>query len=149
LARSGAIDSKDHANGEFQRFRKGEQMYSAVVTWYLKPGCRERAETALTSLAEAVFQTEKNTWGYLVHSGATGSVPPSTPDTIVFVEIYKDQAAFLAHVNGSAFQDFLKEYGDLFVSAPGAKGPFFLVQNVDRIQGFVRASAAKLDAADD
>ncbi len=118
-------------------------MYSAVVTWYVKPECLTEAEAALTKLADAVFQSEQDTWGYLVHSGAAGSVPPSTPDTIVFVEIYKDQAAFLAHVNGPAFQGFLQQYGDLFVSAPGAKGPFFLVQNMSRIQGFVRSSAAE------
>lgn len=118
-------------------------MYSAVVTWYLKPGCLMEAEAALTKLADTVFQSEQDTWGYLVHSAAAGSVPPSTPDTIVFVEIYQDQAAFLAHVNGPVFQDFLKQYGDLFVSAPGSKGPFFLVQNMNRIQGFVRPSAAE------
>ncbi|AZL57722.1 hypothetical protein EI545_02005 [Tabrizicola piscis] len=118
-------------------------MYSAVVTWYLKPGCLTEAEAALTKLADAVFQNEQDTWGYLVHSGAAGSVPPSTPDTIVFVEIYKDQAAFMAHVNGPAFQGFLKQYGDLFISAPGSKGPFFLVQNMDRIEGFVRPMAAE------
>lgn len=117
-------------------------MYSAVVTWYLKPGCATEAEAALTKLAESVFQNEQDTWGYLVHSGAEGSVPPSTPDTIVFVEIYKDQAAFMAHVNGPVFQGFLKQFGDLFISAPGSNGPFFLVQNMNRIQGFVRPSAA-------
>ena len=116
-------------------------MYTAIATWYVKKGKRAKAVKALKALAKQVQKQEKNTWGYLVHSGAAGSLPPSSPDTIVFVEIYKDKKAFLAHVNGKPFGDFLKNNKDLFLSVPPGKDSFFQVQILKRIEGFVRINA--------
>lgn len=117
-------------------------MYSTIVTWYLKPDCRAEGIAALKQLALAVEKDEPDTWGYLVHSGADGSYPPSSDDTIVFLEIYKDKTAFLNHVNGPIFTGFVKDHSDLFLTGPVGTSPFFQVQNVDRIEGFVRPEAA-------
>lgn len=117
-------------------------MYTIIASWYVQEGKRTKAVKALKALACEVKQKEKDTWGYLVHSGATGSLPPSSPNAIVFIEIYKNKKAFLAHVNGPVFQGFLKKNKNLFVSVPPGKDPFFQVQNLNRIEGFVRKSAS-------
>jgi quinol monooxygenase YgiN len=117
-------------------------MYTIIASWYVQDGKRTRAIKALKALACEVEMKEKDTWGYLVHSGETGSLPPSSPNTIVFVEIYKNKTAFLAHVAGPVFQGFLKKNKDLFVSVPPGQDSFFQVQNLNRIEGFVRKSAS-------
>ena len=85
---------------------------------------------------------EPDTLGYLVHSGAADSFPPVTQNVITFLEIYKDNEAFLAHVNGPAFQGFLRENKNLFLSVRPDGPSFFQVLNVDRIQGFIRPQAS-------
>lgn len=48
-----------------------------------------------------------------------------------------DKKAFLAHVQGKAFTDFTKSYGNLFVS--DLKGePFMLIERLDPVAGFYR-----------
>jgi quinol monooxygenase YgiN len=118
-------------------------MYTVVATWFVLPDKRAEAITALNALAEDVQEKEPDTWGYLVHSAAAaGSLPPASSDTIVFVEIYKDKEAFLAHVNGPVFQGFLKANKDLFVAMPPDGPSFYEVTHLDRIQGFVRPQAS-------
>ncbi len=116
-------------------------MYSTIATWFLKPGSEAEGIAALRQLAIDVEENEQDTWGYLVHTGAQGSAPPCSEGTIVFVEIYKDYKAFLDHLNGPVFTAFSKEYGHLFQPIPGQDHPFVQVENVDRIQGFVRPEA--------
>ena len=99
-------------------------MKSIIVTWYVKEGCFKQACKALNELAEKVKAEEADTWAYLVHSSAEDSLPPVTINVIVFLEIYKDEAAFLSHVNGPVFQGFLRANKDLFVSV-SPNGPSF------------------------
>ncbi len=117
-------------------------MYTSIARWYVKEGKLEEATAALVALAQQVHENECETWGYLVHSGGDDSVPPSSANEIVFVEIYKDDPALGKHISGPAFQSFLKESGDLFVSIPGGTSPFFQAQHLDRIAGFVRSEAS-------
>ena len=116
-------------------------MYSLIATWYLKPESESEGIAALRQLAIDVEANEPGTWGYLVHTGAAGSCPPCGEGTIVFVEIYENQQAFMDHVTGPIFTKFKKEKGHLFLPAPGESSPFMQVENVDRIQGFVRPQA--------
>jgi len=116
-------------------------MYSLIATWYLKPDLKSEGIAALRQLAKDVEENEPDTWGYLIHSGAQGSAPPCSDGTVVFIEIYKDEHAFLAHVKGPTFTQFKEEYGKLFQPTPGGDSPFFQVENVDRIQGFLRPQA--------
>lgn len=116
-------------------------MYSTIATWYLKPDLVSEGVAALKQLALDVQEHEPDTWGYLIHSGAAGSAPPFSEGTIVFVEMYKDKEAFLYHLNGPVFSNFVKNCGHLFQPVPGSDKPFVLVQNVDRIQGFLRPEA--------
>ena len=117
-------------------------MQTTIATWYVKAGKLDEARRALAALAKQVEETEPGTLGYLVHSGGSGSLPPTSPETIVFVEIYKDKSAFEHHLNGPAFTGFLEKHGELFVPAPTGGGAFFQVENLDRIEGFVRKAAA-------
>ena len=116
-------------------------MFSTIATWYLKPECQSEGITALRRLAKDVEENEPDTWGYLVHSGGADSSPPNSDGTIVFVEIYKNKEAFLHHVKGPVFSKFMTDHGNLFQAGPGGDSPFVQVQNVDRIQGFLRPQA--------
>ncbi len=117
-------------------------MLTTIAIWYLNPETRSEGIAALRQLTKDVKKNEPDTWGYLVHSGGADSVPPCDDDTVVFVEIYKDEKAFKKHLSKkSAFSKFLKKSGHLFLSAPGSENPFFQVLNVDRIQGFLRPEA--------
>ncbi|WP_420583619.1 putative quinol monooxygenase [Ruegeria sp.] len=118
-------------------------MYCTIAIWYLKPDLQSEGIAALKQLAKDVEEHEPDTWGYLIHSGAAGSAPPWPDGTIVFVEMYKDKEAFLYHLNGPVFSTFVKEQGHLFQPTPGSDAPFVLVQNVDRIQGFLRQQAGE------
>lgn len=115
-------------------------MHTAVVRWYVKDGKLPEAAAALTALVQRVRKEEAGTLGYLVHSGAPGSFPPLSENVIVFVEIYEDDKAFLAHLNGPAFTEFVAEHGDLFVAIPGRQ-QYMTVETVDRIAGFLRPGA--------
>lgn len=119
-------------------------MYTSIARRYVKDAKdQDQAQNALKELAADVCRNECDTWGYLVHNGSDGSLPPSSPTEIIFVEIYKDEQAFLDHVNGPAFQGFLKKSGHLFVNIPPrADNYFFQAEHIDRISGFVRDEAA-------
>lgn len=114
-------------------------MYIIRGRWFIK---RDRAKVlrALKQLALEVESTEPGTLTYRVHTAGTGSLPPASRNQVVFVEAYKDKKAFLAHIQGKAFTEFTKRYGNLFV--PDLKGgPFMLVERLDPVAGFSRNQA--------
>jgi len=86
--------------------------------WYLKEGKKEEAIPILKNLAKQVSEGEPGTLCYLVHFPATKpnltSLPVTSNREVTFYEIYKDQEAFHAHVNGDTFKNFVKKYGYLF-----------------------------------
>lgn len=116
-------------------------MFSKIVTWCLKLESRSEGIAALKQLAIDIEAKEPGTWGYLIHSGAAGSTSPCSDDTIVFVEIYRDEQALIGHLHGPVFTKFMTDHGDLLQGGPGGDSPFVQFQNVDRIQGFLRPEA--------
>ncbi len=123
-------------------------MVTLIARWYVKEGQQAAAVGALQALAKEVLNSEPDTLMYLVHTPDTtqASLPPPTDTEIFFVEAYKDMQAFFAHLNGAAFTNFVKQYGDLFQTATGTDAggstvsiPFVQVEFLDRQAGFVRA----------
>ncbi|MCF4129916.1 VOC family protein [Methylobacterium sp. SyP6R] len=126
---------------------------SLISRWFIRPGREEEASAALARLAQAVRAQEPDTLTYLVHRPAgearLQSLPPSEPNVVVFFESYRNAQAFLSHVNGPVFQDFVAGHGDLFVPTGGAHPvPFATVEFLRKEAGFVRA-AGEPEADDD
>jgi quinol monooxygenase YgiN len=124
-----------------------------IAKWYIKEGQQQAAVAALQALASEVLSTEPETLMYLVHTPdmSQASLPPPTDTEIFFVEGYASMDAFFAHLNGTAFTNFVKQYGYLFVVATGTTGggetvsiPFVEVEFLDRQAGFVREPACVL-----
>lgn len=114
-------------------------MYTTIATWFVKSDMKG-AKTALLQLAEAV-KAEPGTLAYLVHEVGPTSLPPPAPGSIVFVEIYTDEAAFMAHLNGAAFKQFMLHHQDLFVM-DSSGNPYLVISNLQRVAGFVRPELA-------
>ena len=134
--------------------RSKKLMITLIARWYVKEGQQKAAVAALQALAAEVLSSEPDTLMYLVHTPdmSQASLPPPTDTEIFFVEGYASMDAFFAHLNGPAFTNFVKQYGDLFVTATGttAKGetvsiPFVEVEFLDRQAGFVRESATGVE----
>jgi quinol monooxygenase YgiN len=126
-------------------------MYTLIARWTIKDGCAPPACVALRQLARAVRKHEPETLAYLVHlPDPKGlSLPTQSPLAVTFFEVYRNKQAFLAHLNGKIFQDFVARHRDLFLTttATGADGkpvvsPFVLVDALRREAGFVRRAAA-------
>ncbi|MEE4174118.1 MAG: antibiotic biosynthesis monooxygenase family protein [Xanthomonadales bacterium] len=99
---------------------------------------------ALQELVDTVHGNEPGTLGYLVHQGAAGSLPPTAAEQIVFLEIYRDEDAFQAHLHGKPFKQFLKDHEALFVmNFDPSCGPFMEVKTLERVAGFLRKDAAQ------
>ena len=125
-------------------------MYSLTSTWTLKRGKEKPAITALKRLAQQVKQHEEGTLIYLVHvpDMTQASLPTPSNLEVVFFEVYRNKAAFCAHVNGPRFQEFVAKHDDLFLSTKGECAdsksvgkPFTTVEFLQRKAGFIRRSA--------
>ena len=125
-------------------------MYTNIAHWYVQKNKRSEALAALSALADRVQRSEPDTWAYIIHTGADQSLPPVGDDEIIFIEIYKDIQAFLGHIHGAAYVDFIKDHGNLFVQVPPSPispkskppgQPFFLAEHVERHAGFIRPDA--------
>lgn len=104
----------------------------------------EAGLAALRELVATVHGNEPGTLAYLVHQGAAGSLPPTAAEQIVFLEVYRDEEAFKAHLHGKPFQQFLEDHQALFVmNYDPACGPFMEVKTLGRIAGFVREAGAQ------
>ncbi len=125
-------------------------MYSLISIWTIKEGSERQAVAALKRIAKQVREQEQDTLAYLVHTPDMGqqSMPPPSNLQVLFYEVYKNKAAFLAHVNGPIFQGFVAKHGSLFLSTetkcPGGdtvSQPFMLVEFLRREAGFIRPEA--------
>lgn len=125
-------------------------MISLTAQWTFVPGQEARGMRALQRLARQVQAEEPGTLTYLVHTPAAdpASLPPGSPQSVTFFEVYADRKAFLAHVTGPLYTRFVRDYKDCFVqsttTAPDGEqltSPFVLVQFLTRRAGFGRASA--------
>lgn len=114
---------------------------SLTSQWFLLPGCEEAALGALRQLAADVEAQEPGTLTYLVHTPYIGpnlqSLPPAAP-SVLFYETYQDEAAFVAHVTGPLFTNFVAQHGSLFVQSHGK--PFTVTLFLSLQAGFVRNS---------
>lgn len=122
-------------------------MLSLIATWTLQPGHEKAGLAALKRLAKKVLAQEPGTLAYLVHSPDPDmdSLPRVAPQQVLFFEVYADKKAFLAHVSGPLYQDFVKRHKDLFLcttvtSSDGeaVRSPFVNVQFLKRQAGFLR-----------
>jgi quinol monooxygenase YgiN len=122
-------------------------MITIIARWTIAHGHEAAARTALARLVKQVRAKEPGTLLYLVFVPDLNaySLPTPSPLEVVFVEGYKNQAAFLAHINGPVFTQFKAKHQALFLSSTvtGQDGkpvqsPFVLFQNLQRIGGFVR-----------
>lgn len=117
---------------------------SLTSRWFIRPGREAQVLAAVRDLAAQVQATEPGTLMYLAHTPWAGadlqSLPPSAPQLLLFVEMYRDRQAFLDHVTGATFTAFVGRYGECFV--PDAQGrPYTTVEFLQRATGFVRAAA--------
>jgi quinol monooxygenase YgiN len=126
-------------------------MYTLIAKWTIKQGEEAPAIAALKKLAKQVQQNEKDTLIYLVHTPdlKEDNLPTPSPLDIVFFEVYKNKAAFLAHVTGKIFTTFVQQHGSLFLSTTvqceggsTSTNPYVLVEMLSRKAGFIRQEAA-------
>ncbi len=71
------------------------------------------------------------------------ALPPSQVDALVYNSSWTNQQAFFDHGSGPVYQNFLKEYGHLFVQAgPGSTThPYMTTSVFKRFAGFFRKEA--------
>jgi quinol monooxygenase YgiN len=92
-------------------------MYPLIAKWTILPGNEKKATAALKKLALDVKKNEPGTLLYMVYKPnfKATSLPTPPENEIIFFEIYEDQPAFIKHITGPAYTDFVKNYGDLFL----------------------------------
>lgn len=123
-----------------------DQRVSLTSGWYLRPGCEDKVIKAIRSeLVPRIMAEEEGTLTYFVHrtqttDAALQPLPPTDAQLLLFYEEYASPAAFLAHVSGEIFADFVANYGDCFVQSGGK--PFTTVTFLSRKAGFARSGAA-------
>jgi quinol monooxygenase YgiN len=126
-------------------------MFTLTSTWTIAKGKEKPAVAALKRLAKQVQEGEADTLIYLVHvpDMTLESLPTPSNLEVVFFEVYKDKAAFCAHVNGPIFKEFVEKHGGLFLSTKGVCGgdestakPFTTVEFLKRKSGFIRPEMA-------
>lgn len=121
-----------------------EDCVSLTSQWFIKPGMEERVLETIPHLVAQVHMHEPETLMYLVHTPwakpdaghVLQSLPPSGAPCLLFVEQYASQAAFLKHLHGKPFCDYVAEHGELFISAHGK--PYTTVTFLERRNGFIR-----------
>ena len=113
-------------------------MYPLISNWFIAPGKRAETIVALKELAAKVAAEEPDTLVYLVHTPdhTKTNLPAPREGEVVFFEIYKDEAAFLAHLKGPIFTAFVKNHGHLFVNSNGS--PYTTVETMIHHAGFIR-----------
>ncbi len=119
-------------------------MYPLTAKWTILPGKRTEAIKVLKKLAEQVKENEKETLAYLVNlpnAKAQNTVTPYDGE-VTFFEIYKNEQAFMNHLNGSIFKDFVKDHGDLFLRDDKGQ-PYVIAENLDFEAGFIRENIIK------
>ncbi len=112
--------------------------------WFIIPGNEAAVARVVPELVAQVQASEPDTLIYMVHkpwpnSANLQSLPPANPGTLLFFEVYRNQAAFEAHLNGAAFTQFVNNHGDLFIQNNGK--PFSFVEFLHMEDGFIRSEA--------
>ncbi len=115
-------------------------MYPLISTWFIAPGKEAKVIPALKKLAVNVKKNEPDTLVYLVHTPdmTQTNLPTPPANQVVFFEIYKDEAAFKAHIDGADFKNFVANYGKMFVSSNGS--PYVTALMLQHEAGYIRAA---------
>ena len=122
-------------------------MYPLIAKWTILAGTEQQAVAALQELAKQVEANEPDTLMYLVHTPdmAQLSFPTPSPLDVVFYECYTDHDAFIKHLTGPIFTQFVATFGSMFLSTtvtcPGggsSTNPFVLSEALTLQAGFVR-----------
>lgn len=122
-------------------------VFQVEARWVMKPGNRDKIAAALVNYVKAVKQIEQGLYMYTVSfadpSPDAPAIPPMQLDTVTYNSAWKDHDAFIAHTKEPVYQEFLKQYGDLFVQAvPGSTtSPYMTTSVLKRIAGFLRPEA--------
>lgn len=125
-------------------------MYINNAFFTIAPGNEAAARAALTQLAADVQKSEPGTLLYLIHEPnldpGVKIFPPPSASQVLFVEGYKDQAAFLKHHHGKNLRNFIARYGGLFLNMYGPDLPFMITQGMNLVHGFIRSTADDMNA---
>jgi quinol monooxygenase YgiN len=120
-------------------------MYINNAFFTIAPGNEAAARAALTELAADVEKREPGTLMYLIHSPNLDPnvkiFPPPTANQVLFLEGYKDQAAFLKHHGGKSIREFIGQHGGLFLNMYAPTLPFMITQGMELVHGFIRKTA--------
>jgi quinol monooxygenase YgiN len=115
--------------------------YPLTAKWTILPGNEEKAIEVLKKLAQDVKENEPETLLYMVHvpNFEQKSLPTPPEGEVLFWEVYENQEGFLKHLNGPIFTEFVKNYGDLFLSDFSNPPQVFMTTEVlTQIEGFSR-----------
>lgn len=121
-------------------------MYQLTGKWTILPGNEEKVTKALKQLALDVQKNEPGTLLYIIHTPnfEEKSAPMPPAGEIVFFEIYKDKDAFNAHITGPYFQNFVKDYGNLFLQDFSTPSNMYItVEPLLQLGGFIREELTK------
>ena len=125
-------------------------MYINDAFLSIVPGSEAKAYAALGALAAAVESTQPDTWMYLLHTPnldpGNNNYPPPTPSQMAFLEGYKDFDAYKAHHSSQVMKDFVANSGQYFLNMYGPTVPFFILQGLEMIDGFIRPGADVMTA---
>lgn len=118
-------------------------MYPLISLWTILSGHEAQAIHALKNLAIAVEKSQPETLAYLVHTPdfEQPNLPTPPQGQVVFFEVYKDKAAFLQHVNGAVFKNFVKEFQNLFLASNGS--PYTTIEVLTHQAGYIRPGLFK------
>ena len=114
-------------------------MYSLIAKWTILPGNEDKAVAALKNLATQVLQQEPGTLVYAIFTPdfAERSLPTPPAGEVSFLEIYEDNDAFMKHINGTVYQNFVTNYGALFLNDFSGK-PFVTFEVIQKQAGFFK-----------
>jgi quinol monooxygenase YgiN len=122
-------------------------VFQVEARWSMKPGNRKKVAAALVDYVKAVKEQEPETYMYTVSfaddSPESPSIPPLQLDAVTYNSAWKDHDAFITHTKLPVYQDFLKEYGDLFIqTVPGSTmHPYMTTSVLKRFAGFLHPEA--------
>lgn len=91
-----------------------------------KPGKEDEAVKKMTWMAETVQAQEPGTVAYVLHR------LQEDPSTLVFYEMYKDDAAFQAHGGTAHMGEMRSAFADLFDTTA------VKLERLEHVAGFVR-----------
>jgi len=113
-----------------------DDVITSIGSMFIKPGSERLALGALKNLVKKV-RLETGTLVYLVHTPAAKgpSLPPGSPNEVIFYEVYRDKKALQSHLDG-AFKGFCAKHKALFLTTPGGE-IFVQFASVNRLAGFI------------